>query len=207
MSNYYYYDEPEVQPRKNSTPIAMIVLAMTVMGTILGIGIADRKLLAALTTETANLVPEKYSSLFADLKTRILGDKDQAATDSQVLGDSEDIPTGLTSVGTIHYTSEADSTQFAFDLQAMDFIRIGKLSGPHRIFVDFQENKRGQNTLKRLKTQTALDINGELVARIRISSSESGATRVVLDLKHYCEFTYQIPRDAPSRFVLQLQPV
>ena len=94
----------------------------------------------------------------------------------------------------------------AFDLQATDLVRTGKLRNPDRIYFDLQDRSQERGTLKRLKKQKTISIAGNLLTGVRIAQRKQGATRIVLDLKCFCDFTYQTSPGSPSRLVVEIWP-
>jgi len=200
-------NESKSPKRRNAPPVARTLLAATVMGSLLGIVIADQDALPSLRIKTASLVSADASSIFTDLKAAFFDAVGQKAAVFKEKTASDVIETGLESVGTIHYSPKADSTQMTFNMQDMELIRTGKLSGPHRVYVDLKDICWEQDSFKGIKTLKALDINGDLISRVRIKQRESGITRIVLDLKRCCNFTYMIPHESPSHLIVQLQPV
>ena len=207
MYEMHELDETEaVKPRKVG-PLLIVIICFTVIGSVFGIMIADQDLRSALKTETSGLISASFGSLFADLKAIITRVEDQRAAESQLETAFEVISTGLPSVGTIRYSPKANSTQMIFDLVDMKLIQTGRLTDPHRVYVDLQDIYWEPDSFKGIKTLKALDINGDLVSRVRIKKRESGVMRIVLDLKQSCDMTCQIPQNSPSRLIVQLLPV
>lgn len=184
----------------------MIVLAAAIIGAVLGIMIASQNALPGLNAKVASLIPADIGRLLDDLKAQISGIVNGSDKESYAETEFEAIPTGLISLDTIHYSPEANSAQMMFDLEDMQLIGTGRLSSPDRVYVDLQNIHWEQDTFKGIKTLKALDINGDLVSRVRIKKRESGVTRIVLDLTKCCDFTYDIPQQSPSRLIVRLQP-
>jgi hypothetical protein len=95
---------------------------------------------------------------------------------------------------------------FTFDLEAAKLVGTGELSSPDRVYVDLQDNRQEQGALGQLKAQKVIPIDGDLVIKARIARWESGAMRIVLDLKRSCRFTYQIPPGDTSHLIVELRP-
>jgi len=169
--------------------------------------IAHQGALPALKAEAANLISENSGDLFADLKAAISGILGPKEAESQAQTDSETISTGLSSVASIRYSPKAEFTQMVFNLADMKLVGTGKLESPYRVYVDLQDIHWVPDSFRGIQTLKALDLDGDLVARVRIKKRESGITRIVLDLKRSCEFTYQVPQDSPSRLIVQLHAV
>ncbi len=200
-------DESTAPESRNAGPIAMIVLGATVIGSFLGIMAADRSALPALRIKSASIISTGDGSLLANLKAAISDILSQKAAQSQAQTETRVISTGLPSIGTIHYSPSADSAQLTIDLEEMELVNTGKLSSPHRVYFDLKDIHWVQDSFKGIKTLKALDIDGDLVSRVRIKKREAGITRIVLDLKRCCDFNYLIPHDSPSHLIIQLQPV
>lgn len=195
------------QAPRSMGPVVIIVLIATLAGSSLGILIADETELPFLKTKNASMFSTDHGSLLANLKAAILsivGQNDEGSQEDAAL---DVIKTGLSSVGAIHYSPRAESTQMTFDLADMELIKTGRLVSPHRVYVDLKYIHWEPDSFKGIKTLKALDINGDLVSRVRIKKRELGVTRIVLDLKQCCDFTYQIPEGSSSRLIVRLQPV
>ncbi len=189
-----FYGTRSPRPIK-ATPIVMIVLAATMIGTSSGVLIADRNALFFLR--------ENAAAQFALVRGYLKGN---AITSSPKPAAPTVISTGLSSIIALSYSSEADSAHLSFDLEDTTLVRTGKLRSPDRIYFDLQERSREQGTSKQLKPQKAISIAGNLLTTVRISQSKLGATRIVLDLKSPCDFTYQTPLGPPSRLVVEIRP-
>jgi len=176
-------------------PFVMVIMAMTMIGASSGILIADR--------DAWLLLRKDFAYQLAGVRGYLPASADTASAKPEV---PNVIPTGLSSIAAIHYSSKPDSTRMAFDLQAMDLVRTGKLGNPDRIYFDLQDRSREQGTLRRGKTQKAISIVGNLLTGVRISQRKQGATRIVLDLKRSCDFTYQTTLGPPSRLMVEIQP-
>ena len=200
-------DETEPPPPRNTGLAAIVALVFMVIGCFLGLRIADQDALPALQTKIAGMISADDSNPFANLKAAIAGIVGRKDAESKEQTASEAISTGVSSVGTIHYSPKPVLTQMIFDLEDVKLIRTGKLIDPHRVYFDLQNIHWEQDSFKGIQTLKALDIDGALVSRVRIKKRESGVTRVVLDLTQSCAFTYQVPQDSPSRLIVQLRPV
>jgi hypothetical protein len=173
----------------------MVVLAATMIGASSGVLIADRDALP--------LLKKNLASQIAGIRGYLLATPDRAGTKPET---PNVIPTGLPSIVAIQYSSRPDSTHMAFDLQAANLIRTGKLRNPDRIYFDLQDRSREQGTQKRLKKQKTISIAGNLLTGVRISQRKQGATRIVLDLKCSCDFTYQTSPGPLSRLMVEVRP-
>jgi hypothetical protein len=197
---------PESPTPRKLAPIVMVVLAATMVGSSLGILIADRDALSVLKRRVAGQAAANTSTAPSGTKPGIAGNKGLNAVDSRTQPQSEILSTGFKALGAIRYSAQADFTQVAFDLKDMDLIRTEKLSGPNRVYVDLQEIRRQKGTRKRLKAKKTLSIDGDLISKVRIAQWDTGALRIVLDLKCSCNFTYQTPKGSPSLLIVELRP-
>jgi hypothetical protein len=190
-----YFDGRKSPTPVKTTPIVMIILAATMIGAPSGLLIADRDALP--------LLKKNIASQLAGVRSYLLAGADTASAKPET---PEVIPTGLSSIVAIYYSSKPDSAYMAFDLGVVDLVRAGKLRSPDRIYFDLQDRSREQGTSRRLKTQKAVSIAGNLLTGVRISQRKPGATRVVLDLKRSCDFTYQTSPGPPSRLMVEIRP-
>ena len=182
------FDGPKSPTPVRTAPIVMVVLAATMIGATCGVLIAD---------PNALLLLRKY------ITSQLAGSADTASAKPET---PKGIPTGLPSIVAIYYSSKPGSAQMAFDLEAADLVRTGRLRSPDRIYFDLQDRSRKQGTTRGLKTQKAVSIAGNLLTGVRISQRKPGATRIVLDLKRYCDFTYQTSPGPPSRLMVDILP-
>ncbi len=178
-----------------TAPVVMVVLAATMIGASSGVLLADRDALAVLKNNLA--------SRLACVRGYLLTTPDTAGAKPET---PNVIPTGLSSIVAVQYSSKPDSTHMAFDLQATDLVRTGRLRNPDRIYFDLQDRSREQGASKPLKKQKTISIAGNLLTGVRISQRKQGATRIVLDLKCSCDFTYQTSPGPPSRLTVEVRP-
>ncbi len=190
------FDGPQSPTRVRAAPIVMIIMAATMIGATSGVLIADRNALLLLQKDLA--------SQFAGIRGYLLARGETAGAKPET---PEVIPIGLSSVAAIRYSSKPSSAEVAFDLGPSDLVRMEKLHGPDRIFFDLKDRGRKQDTLRQLKTQKAVSIAGSLLTGVRISQRERGVTRIVLDLKRPCDFTYQTSPGPPSRLMVEIRPL
>jgi hypothetical protein len=176
-------------------PIAMVMLAAMMIGTPCGILIADQDILP--------FVRQNIASQLACVRSYLRIGADSAKAKPEA---PDAILTGLASVVAIYYSSEPDSTQVAFDVEAVDLVQTEKLHGPDRIYFDLQDRGREQGRVRRLKTRKAVSIGGNLLTRIRIAQQKPGITRIVLDLKRSCHYTYQTSSGPNSRLMVEIRP-
>jgi hypothetical protein len=178
-----------------TAPVILVVLAATMIGASSGVLLADRDALL--------LVEKNLAARLASVRGYLLAPPDTASAKPETYNV---IPTGLSSVVAIQYSSNPDSTRMAFDVQAMDLVQTGRLRNPDRIYFDLQVRGPEHVASKRLKTQKTVNIAGNLLTRVRISQRKQGATRIVLDLKCSCDFTHQTSPGTPSRLMVEIRP-
>jgi hypothetical protein len=171
----------------------MIILAAMMIGASSGVLIADRDALVLLKKDLA--------AQLAAVRSRLRPTRASAKPETP-----EVIPTGLSSIVAIQYFSRPESAQMAFDLQATDLVRTGKLRDPDRIYFDLQDRSREPGASKRLQKQKTISIAGNLLSGVRISQRKQGIIRIVLDLKCPCDFTYQTSPAPSSRLTVEIQP-
>ena len=189
------FDGPKSRASVKTAPVVMVVLAATMIGSSFGVIIADRDALP--------LLENNLAARLAGVRGYLLATPDAASPKPET---PNVIPTGISSVVAIQYSSKPDSTHMAFDLQATDMVRMGELSNPDRIYFDLQDRSRKQSTLKRLNMQKTISIDGNLLTGVRIAQRKQGVTRIVLDLRCSCEFTYQTSPGPPSRLIVEIRP-
>ncbi len=186
---------PKSPTSVRTAPVVMVVLAATMIGASSGVLLADRDALLLLKSNLASRLAGVRGYLFSSADTATAKPETPNV-----------IPTGLSTVAAIHYSSKPASAHLAFDLQAMDLVRTGKLRSPDRIYFDLKDRSLEQGTLKRPKMQKTISIAGNLLTGVRISQRRQGATRIVLDLKCSCDFTYQTSPGSPSRLMVDVRP-
>ncbi len=178
-----------------TAPILIVVAAATMIGASSGALIADGDALL--------LLKKNIAVHLADFRDYLLPSADIASAKPET---PNVITTGLSSIVAIYYSSQPDSAQIAFDVQAIDLVRTGKLRSPDRIYFDLQDRSREQGTLRRMKAQKTISIPGNLLAGVRVSQRKQGVTRLVLDLKRYCDFTYHTSPGPPPRLTVEIRP-
>lgn len=189
------FDGPKSPASVKAAPVVMIVMAATMIGASSGILLADR--------DAFVLLKKNFASQLAGVRSYLLATPDTASVKPET---PNVIPTGLSSIVAIRYSNKPDSTEMAFDLQAMELVRTGKLRNPERIYFDLQDRSREQGTVKRPKTQKTVAIAANLLTGVRISQRKQGTTRIVLDLKCSCDFTYKTSPGSPSRLTVEIRP-
>ncbi len=186
---------PKSSGTVKSGPVVMVVLAATMIGASSGVLIADRDAFLLLT--------KNLESQLAGVRRYLLATPDTASVKPET---PNVIPTGLSSIASIQYSTKQDSTSMAFDLQSANLVRAGKLRNPDRIYFDLQERNRDQGTSTRQKMQKTFALTGNLLSGVRISQRKQGSTRIVLDLRCSCDFTHQVSPGPPSRLMVEVRP-
>lgn len=189
------FDESRSRASVTTGPVVMVILAATMIGASSGILLADRDALPIL--------EKNFAQQLARFRSYLLATPDTSSAKPEA---PNVIPTGLSSIVAVQYSSKPDSTHMAFDLQATDLVRSGKLRNPDRIYFDLQARNREQGTLKGPNKQKTISIAGNLLTGVRISQRKQGAMRIVLDLKCSCDFTYQTSPGSPSRLMVEVRP-
>ncbi len=172
----------------------VVMLVATLIGIPAGLLTADQDLL--------NSIRQDLGSQVDCVRRYLVISPDTASAQPQT---PEIIQTGLSSIAAIHYSSKPGYAHVAFDLEAVELVRTGKLGSPDRIYVDLKDRHRGQGTLRREKAQKAISLAGDLLTGVRISQREQGALRIVFDLKSPCDFTYQTSPGPHSGLVVEIQ--
>ena len=204
MRDSEQYESPR---SRNIAPALMIIMAAAMIGGSFGILVADRGVLHVLkNTITGRTAIYTDSTVTKSPKPETQAPKAPEAMKSQSEPEERIIQTGLSSISAIHYSPRSDSDLLTFDLEAANLVGTGELSSPDRVYIDLQDDRQKQGASGLLKAQKAVPLDGDLVAKARIAQWESGATRIVLDLKRSCRLTYQIPPDDTSHLIVELRP-
>ncbi len=112
----------------------------------------------------------------------------------------------LPSTEAIHYSSRAGTTEVTMELGAVTLIKAAGLSGPERVYFDFQPDGQPARARGRLDAQNAMDVSDDaLLAGIRVARWKSGDIRVVFDLRRPCDFTYKVAPEPGSRLIVELK--
>ena len=111
---------------------------------------------------------------------------------------------GLPSVRRIYHSRRQDYTEIAIELRAAVLLRAAQLHNPERVYFDFAERGQAQKPKGRLKSRREVSLRDDRVAGVRVVRWESGSVRLVVDLKHPCEYSYRLSSEPPSRLILGL---
>jgi len=129
---------------------------------------------------------------------------------SKVPVDASDVPSGSTSkvakstdaIGTqllgLHLYTQPDSSRLVIDLSADVRYKIGHLTNPERVYLDFPQTEVNP----RLATKP-IAVQGGLIDHVRIGTSQGPVTRIVIDLA--MPIRYRVTKlDNPARMLIEL---
>ena len=105
------------------------------------------------------------------------------------------------SIEGISYSSQGGITKVMIGLGSASLMRAAGLPKPERVFFDLQG---GDTRLDGRKSMTVAD--DALLSGIRVARWKSGNTRVVLDLKRPCDFSYRLSPQPESSIIVELKP-
>ena len=197
-------DSADSPARRHVAPAAMILLAATMAGSSLGIIIANHDALpipgnGLFGQNIGGSVPALFHA-----KTEAAESEAPDRVPPAALPESVDFSTGVPSIGTIHCSLKPESALLTFDLENARFIRTARLSAPDRIFIDLQSKYGDRGARSQDAKPNALELNGDLVRRIRVAPRESDAVRVVMDLKRVCDFRFRVSPESPPQLFVEL---
>jgi hypothetical protein len=105
------------------------------------------------------------------------------------------------SIEGISYSSQAGTTRVTIGMGSASLMRAALLPKPERVYFDLQG---GEVRPDAKKSMTVTD--DALLSGIRVARWKSGNTRIVLDLKRPCDFSYRLsPQPEPS-LIVDLKP-
>lgn len=194
-------------PTSSSSGVTFIVLTCAMLvGSSAGVLIADREAsvarnVAAAAKAVGSLAGQPSKSNPADGKAQ--GSK---ATKSTAKSSAETQPSAPMSVGDIHYSEQPDSASLDIELGPAVLVGTDKAHNPERIYFDLRDSQRPESSADGLKARKAVRTDGTLIHRVRVSEWESGAIRVVLDVKRPCDYTYEVAPGPSPRLVVKVQP-
>jgi hypothetical protein len=108
-------------------------------------------------------------------------------------------------LGAIHCSEDSDAATVVVELGAMVLVRTAKTHYPERVYFELRDSRRPDSKKDKFRARKTLRNDGNLVTRVRASESESGAVRLVLDLKHRCDYTYELTPLPSSHLLVRLQ--
>ncbi len=119
--------------------------------------------------------------------------------------DASVISLGFPSIRAIHHSDQQDFTELAIELQAAVLLRVAQLHDPERIYFDLAESGRLHSPKGRLKSRRQVTLEDPRVAGVRAVWWESGAVRIVVDLKRSCEYSYRLSSEPSPRIIVELR--
>ena len=129
---------------------------------------------------------------------------------SKVPADASDVPsrsaskvekstdaTGAHLLG-VHFSSQSDYSRLVIDLSADVRYKVGHLSNPERVYLDFPQTEVNPSL-----TTRPIAVQNGLIDQVRIGTSQGPVTRVVLDLA--MPVRYRVTKvDNPARMLIEL---
>ncbi len=109
-------------------------------------------------------------------------------------------------IGTVSYSEQTDSASVSIALGPTALVGTDKAHNPERIYFDLRDSHRPEAPVEGFRAMKAARTDGTLVGRVRVAEWESGAIRIVLDLKRPCEYKYEITSGPSPRLVVRLEP-
>ena len=98
----------------------------------------------------------------------------------------------------VHFDSQSDSARLVIDLSADVRYKVGHVTNPERVYLDFPQTEVNPSL-----TSRPIAVNNELIEQVRIATSQGRVTRVVVDLAW--PVRYQIKKiDNPTRMLIEL---
>ena len=110
--------------------------------------------------------------------------------------------TGLIQVTNVRYWSHTASTRVILETTGPFEFKVDRASSPERLFFDIS-NARPWFSGRRL---AVVNINNDLVKKVRVAETAPGTTRVVFDLAVAADFSVS-RLDTPHRMVIELRPL
>jgi hypothetical protein len=199
-------------PVSSGSAITFLVLASAMLiGSTGGILIADRQAsvgrkvtAAAKSTGLSTSQPSKDGSALSKPEGLAPeGSKEKTSAEKPSPEAQKSVPL---SIGTIHYSEKPDSASVAVELGPTVLVGTDKAHDPERIYFDLRDSHRPEGPVDGFRATKAVRTNGTLVGRVLVSEWESGAIRIVLDLKLPCDYTYEITSGPSPRLVVRVQP-
>jgi N-acetylmuramoyl-L-alanine amidase len=114
---------------------------------------------------------------------------------------SDENPGGLPRVIGIRHSSSAGSSTVIVDLQDQVQYEAHRLSNPDRIYIDLHETGLAPGLFGK-----TIEVNEDLLTRVRIAQPVRGVTRVVLETKSASDFSVRLESN-PYRLVVEVRSV
>ncbi len=109
-------------------------------------------------------------------------------------------------IGEITCTHQQDAASVNVTVGDVVVVRADRLHAPERIYFDLRDSGRAEGTPGKLLKMKTVPLNDPLVSGVRVAWWESGAARVVVDLKRPCEYSYRLSPKPSSSLVVDLRP-
>ncbi len=122
-----------------------------------------------------------------------------AADDSAASVESSARPGAMTTVTGIRHWSTGDSSSVVIDLGDQVQYEAHRLADPERIYFDLHDTKLGLGV-----SNKPIEVQDELLQRIRVAQPVSGVTRVVLETKGASNFSVSLEAN-PYRLVVEIR--
>ena len=84
-------------------------------------------------------------------------------------------------------------------------LRAARLHHPERVYFDLADSRSSREPKGRMKSRKEVQLKDDRVAAVRAAGFESGAVRVVVDLKRPCDYSYRVISKPSLRIVLELR--
>ena len=184
-----------------------VVVAAMLLGAVGGIWLAERdrsakqqEIVAPRASEQVNVQPLKTDLGRSGSARSAQVPKPEAKGSKRVV-----FPLGLPSVRAVQHSYRPDYTEIGIELRSAVLLHAAHLHAPERVYFDLADSKQAQRPKGRLKSRREVPVNDARVAGVRAVRWESGAVRVVVDLKRPCEYSYRLSSGPPSLLILELR--
>ncbi len=118
--------------------------------------------------------------------------------------ESERILLGLPSVRAFTRSQRSDHTEIAIELRAAELLHAAQLHNPERVYFDLADSGQARRPKGRLKSHREVSVRDDRVARVRVVRWQSGAVRLVVDLRRPCQYSYRLNPGPSSLLVIKL---
>ncbi len=185
----------------------LVVLAATMLGAVGGVWLAERDHATgrheSSSTQASRLPTSRPVNVESERPKSNQPSTPVHATAAKKMS-QETIPLRLSSVRSIRHAYRPDYTEIAFELRGVELLKAARLHDPERVYFDLAESGQAPRPQGRLKARRQVSIPDERVAGVRAVRWESGAVRIVVDLKRPCAYGYRLSPGPPSLLILGL---
>jgi hypothetical protein len=185
----------------------LVVLAATMLGALGGVWLAERDRSAGRQTSSsphASMLPASQPLNVDSERPKSNQPAKPVSAAAARKMNRETISFGISSVRSIRHAYRPDYTEIAFELRGAELLKASQLHNPERVYFDLAESGRARRPQGRLKSRRQVSIADDRVAGVRAVRWESGAVRVVVDLKRPCDYWYRLSPGPPSLLILGL---